>query len=131
MMKGITMSDLFLLSPAQMSWIEPFFPRLDGVACVDAPLVLECAEHVFDLAALLIESRVVWDRDLQVDLDGMHGVIPRATSALLNQYASYPRSASNKKLPLLEEMGVYQSTNWALFQHKRIDIIFFSEVAIR
>ncbi|RMB04747.1 transposase [Eilatimonas milleporae] len=29
------MSDLFLLSPAQMSKIEPFFPRSHGAPCVD------------------------------------------------------------------------------------------------
>lgn len=29
------MSDLFLLSQAQMSWIEPYFPLSHGVATVD------------------------------------------------------------------------------------------------
>lgn len=35
MAKEFAMSDLFLLSPAQMSKIQPFFPKSHGVARVD------------------------------------------------------------------------------------------------
>jgi putative transposase len=35
MAKGIAMPDLFLLSPAQMARIEPFFPKSHGVPRVD------------------------------------------------------------------------------------------------
>ncbi len=43
------------------------------VTGVDAPLVLEPAEHVFDLVALAIERLVVLDWDLAVELGGDAG----------------------------------------------------------
>ncbi len=43
------------------------------VTDVDAPPVLESAEHVFDLVALAIERIVVLDWDLAVELGGYAG----------------------------------------------------------
>lgn len=40
------MSDLFLLSPAQMSRIEPFFPRSHGIPRVDDRLVVSGIVYV-------------------------------------------------------------------------------------
>lgn len=38
------------------------------VACVDAPPVLDPAEHVLDLVPLSIERRIVWDWHFPVRL---------------------------------------------------------------
>jgi putative transposase len=42
----VAMSDLFLLSPAQMSKIEPFFPRSHGVPRVDDRRVISGIVYV-------------------------------------------------------------------------------------
>jgi hypothetical protein len=54
----------------------------------DAPPVLEPAEHIFNLVALLVELPVVFDLDLRFFLGGMQGVIPFSLRAALNQSAS-------------------------------------------
>jgi transposase len=46
MAKEFAMSDLFLLSSAQMSKIEPFFPKSHGIARVDDRRVISGIVYV-------------------------------------------------------------------------------------
>ncbi len=54
----------------------------------NAPPVLEPAEHIFHLVALLVEFPVVFDLGFTVLLRGMQGVRPFFLRAALNQSAS-------------------------------------------
>ena len=58
------------------------------VSGVDAPPILETAEHVFDLVALFIEDGVMGDRDPAVGLRGMQAARPRWARAARSQLAS-------------------------------------------
>ena len=58
------------------------------VAGVDAPPVLEPAEHVLDLVPLAIEFASWSIGFLRLDLDGMQAVMPRSARAWRNQSAS-------------------------------------------
>jgi hypothetical protein len=51
------------------------------VAGVDAPPVLELAEHVLDLVALAVERSVVGICTLRLAFDGMQGAMPRSVRA--------------------------------------------------
>ena len=46
MVKEFTMSDIFLLSPGQISKIEPFFPKSHGVPRVDDRRVISGIVYV-------------------------------------------------------------------------------------
>jgi hypothetical protein len=58
------------------------------VAGVDAPPVLELAEHVLDFVALSIEGLSYGMGIVRLALEGIHGVMPRAVKAVQNQSAS-------------------------------------------
>jgi len=58
------------------------------VAGVDAPPVLEPAEHILDLVALAIEHGSCGIGTLRFFFDGMQAVMLRSASALRNQSAS-------------------------------------------
>ena len=58
------------------------------VSGVDAPPVLEAAEHGLDFVALFVEDGVVGDRGFPVDFEGMQGTIRRLARAARNQSAS-------------------------------------------
>ena len=58
------------------------------VSSVDAPPVLEPAEHILDLVALTVEGAVVRDQDLRLAFEGMLGTMPFAVKAPRNQSAS-------------------------------------------
>ena len=56
-----------------------------AVAGVDAPPVLELAEHVLDAVALVIKHGVVGIGAFRFAFGGMQGIVPRWASAARNQ----------------------------------------------
>ena len=62
--------------------------RASVISGCDAPPVVEFAEHVLDLVALLVDVGVVFDLLLAVFHGGIHGSISLLCRASLNQSAS-------------------------------------------
>jgi len=55
------------------------------VTGVDAPPVLEPAEHILNFVTLAIELSVMFDWYFPIDFDGMHAAMPRSARAWRNQ----------------------------------------------